>query len=541
MSALETQTERQWLELSLAQRAVWLDASLSDDPTAYTLVRVVRMKGAFDPEAARQALTLVTARHDALRLRADSELPRQWLHGSSEAAFTLVDLSAEPDPERAARARIARTLATPLPLGDRSLFALELLALAPREWRAVIRCHHLLADEAGLSMILHHWLSAYRALTSDGPAELAPPSSYVAEIAADVAYAESERYRADLDYWTGRFKSLSPQLLQPQGASATAPSRAPHVVKWTVEGALFERFSAAAKKAGVTPQRALIASLAIVLSRRYGPADVTLGLALHRRTASNAHVVGMLAGAIAVRCRLSGIATFRETARELSAQIDRDLRHQRLPVDALARELGISQSGLAGLFQVAFSYLPFVGALDIALDDLTFEVEHLPSSEASPLTLHAYELESGRGLLLDVAAHPGFIDEAEARRIASLLQAALVRFVEEPDAELERFAGTTEAERLEVVTTRNATAAAFPQGTADHFFDRSAQAAPGAPAVVSETEALGYAELDARSNQLARRLLARGLAPQTVVGVALERSVSTVVSLLAILKAGCVY
>ena len=143
-------------------------------------------------------------------------------HGSSEAAFTLVDLSAEPDPERAARARIARTLATPLPLGDRSLFALELLALAPREWRAVIRCHHLLADEAGLSMILHHWLSAYRALTSDGPAELAPPSSYVAEIAADVAYAESERYRADLDYWTGRFKSLSPQLLQPQGASATA-------------------------------------------------------------------------------------------------------------------------------------------------------------------------------------------------------------------------------------------------------------------------------------------------------------------------------
>ena len=52
---------------------------------------------------------------------------------------------------------------------------------------------------------------------------------------------------------------------------------------------------------------------------------------------------------------------------------------------------------------------------------------------------------------------------------------------------------------------------------------------------------LGYGELDARSNQLARRLIGLGIGPETVVGLALERSVELVVAVLAVLKAGGCY
>ncbi|MCO5754318.1 AMP-binding protein, partial [Citrobacter freundii] len=54
-------------------------------------------------------------------------------------------------------------------------------------------------------------------------------------------------------------------------------------------------------------------------------------------------------------------------------------------------------------------------------------------------------------------------------------------------------------------------------------------------------QALSYAELDARSNRLARVLRGHGVGPEVRVGLALERSLEMVVGLLAILKAGGAY
>ncbi|MEO6502205.1 MAG: non-ribosomal peptide synthetase [Jatrophihabitantaceae bacterium] len=52
---------------------------------------------------------------------------------------------------------------------------------------------------------------------------------------------------------------------------------------------------------------------------------------------------------------------------------------------------------------------------------------------------------------------------------------------------------------------------------------------------------LSYAELDARTNQLAHRLIRAGVEPGAVVGVRGDRSVQTIVMLLAVLKAGAGY
>ena len=57
----------------------------------------------------------------------------------------------------------------------------------------------------------------------------------------------------------------------------------------------------------------------------------------------------------------------------------------------------------------------------------------------------------------------------------------------------------------------------------------------------STAQRLTYAELDARANPLAQRLRARGVGPDVLVGICLERSLDMVVGLLGILKAGGAY
>ncbi|MEV5573872.1 amino acid adenylation domain-containing protein [Spirillospora sp. NPDC052269] len=68
-----------------------------------------------------------------------------------------------------------------------------------------------------------------------------------------------------------------------------------------------------------------------------------------------------------------------------------------------------------------------------------------------------------------------------------------------------------------------------------------ADATPDAVAVVCEGRVLGYGELDRRANQVAHWLRARGVGPDTFVGVCTDRSLDMVVALLAVLKAGGAY
>ena len=83
-----------------------------------------------------------------------------------------------------------------------------------------------------------------------------------------------------------------------------------------------------------------------------------------------------------------------------------------------------------------------------------------------------------------------------------------------------------------------------PQGQALPLLVRlqeHARQRPQAPALVCGDERLSYAELERRANQLAQVLLARGVVAESRVGVALNRSVHTVVAFYAVLKTGAAY
>ncbi|MFE2085320.1 non-ribosomal peptide synthase/polyketide synthase [Streptomyces scopuliridis] len=68
-----------------------------------------------------------------------------------------------------------------------------------------------------------------------------------------------------------------------------------------------------------------------------------------------------------------------------------------------------------------------------------------------------------------------------------------------------------------------------------------ARRTPDAEAVVFGAAVLTYAELDSRANRLAQHLVTRGVGPETVTAICLERGPDMVVALLAVLKAGGAY
>src|SRR5690349_5178903 len=87
--------------------------------------------------------------------------------------------------------------------------------------------------------------------------------------------------------------------------------------------------------------------------------------------------------------------------------------------------------------------------------------------------------------------------------------------------------------RTLLVQTWNKTDAAYPADVCIHqLFEQQARRVPDAIALVFEDESLTYAQLNARANRLAHRLIALGVGPEDRVALCVERGIGMVVALL---------
>ena len=82
----------------------------------------------------------------------------------------------------------------------------------------------------------------------------------------------------------------------------------------------------------------------------------------------------------------------------------------------------------------------------------------------------------------------------------------------------------------------------YSQGCCIHqLFEAQVERTPITTAVVYEGVELTYEELNRRANQLAHYLRKRGVGPEVLVGIRMERSLEMMVGLLGVLKAGGAY
>jgi nonribosomal peptide synthetase DhbF len=96
-------------------------------------------------------------------------------------------------------------------------------------------------------------------------------------------------------------------------------------------------------------------------------------------------------------------------------------------------------------------------------------------------------------------------------------------------------------ERRALLEEFNDTVLPLPATTMAAIFEERAAQAPQAIAIVQGKRSMSYGELNQRANSLARCLIEKGVGPESLVGVALERSADMVAAIIAIWKAGAAY
>jgi amino acid adenylation domain-containing protein len=215
--------------------------------------------------------------------------------------------------------------------------------------------------------------------------------------------------------------------------------------------------------------------------------------------------------------------------------------HQDVPFEKLVEELEPTRSlSHSPIFQVVFvlQNAP-LGGLELPGVNL----EMLPADNATAkfdLTLNLQEAEDVIGGSLGYST-----DLFEAETISRMVRhflTLLEAIADDVNTALSRLPLMREEERRQIVFEWNTTAKEYPVGKCIHeLITEQAERTPEALAVIAEDEVLTFSELEQRADRLARYLQGMGVRAGAHIGISLEHSLETVVSILAVLKTGAAY
>jgi amino acid adenylation domain-containing protein len=138
--------------------------------------------------------------------------------------------------------------------------------------------------------------------------------------------------------------------------------------------------------------------------------------------------------------------------------------------------------------------------------------------------------------------HEDDFEEIAITRMSGHLQQLFAGYMNQPQASIDRIPLLTEQESAQMLLEWNSARTEPPENPwIPHWFEAQVKRTPDAAAIVSGKERLTYAELDRRANQVANYLLQKEIAPETLIGVHMERSIDMAAAILGILKAGGAY
>ncbi|MFD5326745.1 amino acid adenylation domain-containing protein [Streptomyces sp. NPDC127092] len=135
---------------------------------------------------------------------------------------------------------------------------------------------------------------------------------------------------------------------------------------------------------------------------------------------------------------------------------------------------------------------------------------------------------------------PALFDRATVERFATQFLTLLDSALAAPGSPLHALGHTTAEERALLTAWGTAPGRTTARSVVEALLDRC-RATPDAVAVVFPDATLTYGELRTRAERMADALVARGVRPESTVGLAVEPSASLVVAMLAVQMAGAAY
>lgn len=539
--------ERDFYPLSPAQKRLYFLYRFDESQTSYNMPGVIWIEGDLDPVKLENAVKQVIERHEILRtsfLLAGGD-PVQQVHREVNFAMAYRKLDGAPASGTDMEAHIRRILpgmvqefVAPFHLNQAPLLRILLVKLNNEKFVLMFDMHHIISDAVSMEIIIHEIMGLYSGAVL--------PELKIQYKDYAVWQNESlvqEKLRKQEEYWLERFRGEIP-VLQLNTDYPRPLIQSFEGAKWNFSAgrdlaAALARLSA---ETGATIYMILLGALTIMLSKYTGQEDIVIGSPMAGRTHTDLeNLIGMFINMLPMR---------------------------NLPQSGLTCTgflAGVKENALAAYENQDYQFEHLLDRLNIKRDlgrnplfDVVFVLQNAGRAKSSEtgLKITPYEFEQGISkfdLTLSAVEHEGDIRfyfeyctklfaQGTIEQMAGHLLNILRQMADNPGETLSNLDMLSGMEKREILVDFQQPRATYPNDKViQQLFEASAEKYPARVAVCCQDLKLTYLELNQKANRLARVLREKGVRPNSMVGVILDRSLEMVITILGILKAGGAY
>ncbi|MBO0856408.1 MAG: AMP-binding protein, partial [Nocardia sp.] len=545
------------IPLSPAQQRMWFLNRFDSASAAYNVPAAVRLTGRLNIDALRAALADLVDRHEVLRTvypEVESG-PVQLILPAEQAVPELESRTVAPEEIEEA---VVGLVSTAFDVTERvpmrvALFEISGAGSEPEYVLAMV-IHHIAGDGSSMAPLTRDLMTAYAARSAGAEPGWTPLEVQYADYALwqrEVLGSEDDpesMAAAQLAYWKDELAGLPDQLDLPADRPRPAvQSFAGRMVEVRVDAEIHRGLAELAQAHGATLFMVVHTALSVLLARLSGTDDIAIGSPMAGRGEEKLDdLIGMFVNTLVFRTRVDEGEPFADLlARQRKTDVQA-LAHADVPFERLVEVLNpVRSTARHPLFQVGLSF-----------QNLSQQTLELPGLRVSGLDfdtrLSQFDLqwflsdthdESGvpAGLGGVITYATDLFDEATVRGFAERFVRLLEMIVADPSVPVGDIELLGSAERDRLLVEVNRTDRPVDSELLLDGFRRAVLAYPDRVAVSYEGAELTYREFDARVNRVARLLISEGVGPESLVGLAVRRSLDLVVGMYAVVTAGGAY
>ncbi len=419
------------------------------------------------------------------------------------------------------------------------LIHISLFQVADDEYEFVWSFPHILLDGRSAVLILREVFERYSAGKEGRAPRLAP----VRPFRDFIDWLDRRPRHVETDYWKQKLHGFATPVFPAVAHTSAIPDSGHALCSKRLSVEDTARLNAFVHANGIQVSTMLHAAWALLLGRYASSDDVVFGVTRAGRLSaldgdpSVDRMVGLFINTLPVRVRIPDDRRVIDWLRELRQDQVEVLPHEHTPLPATQSASSVP-SGIP-LFETLVVFESSDQAAVIASFDRRVVQARVHQRPSFPLIVHGH---AEKEMLLRLEYDPARLEPEAAQRMLEHLATIIVDLIDDAEKPLGHVRMLPLAERDRLVCEWNETDAAWPTHATLHgLFEEQARLRPLSAAVTCEGVSLTYAQLDRRANRLAWRLREKGIGPDSLVGVLMERSADTIAVLLGILKAGGAY
>jgi amino acid adenylation domain-containing protein/non-ribosomal peptide synthase protein (TIGR01720 family) len=415
------------------------------------------------------------------------------------------------------------------------LMRVTLIRLGEESWQLIWSHHHLLLDGWSMPLLMREFFILHKA-AKEGVAKVLPPVRSYGDF---IAWLKQKNPQEGESFWREYMRDVeshTPLLMMPARQQLSAAKAKNVEIRLQLNSEETALLSKLARNCSVTLNTVVQGAWAILLNRYSRNQDVVYGITVAGRPPELPGVEGMVGpfiNTLPLRVLVSGEQTLDSWLQKLQQQ---QVQMRQFEHSSLLDIQGWSDVPRGQhLFESLLAFENFPVDKSLKAEDFGLNITEVSFFETTnyPLTLVVIP---GDELLFKLTYSAERFDAVGMQLVLEHLRHLLINMAQDTKALLNSLSLSLPAlpapDKAETIQTRENLAQSFADTVAKY---------PNRVALTFNEESFTYQELDERANQLARFLQQQGITKEKRVVICLERSLSLIVAMLAVVKAGGVY